>query len=98
MSISCARAFGFGATFFSFLLTRTEGIITEWGFAYASTAFVSFFMSILIGLIALLGGDKTNLGGQLLPTSYTLTGILTIIAFLIVVASSKKKKDAVGLV
>lgn len=29
---------GFGATFFAFLLARTEGIITEWGFAYATTA------------------------------------------------------------
>lgn len=86
--------FGFGAALFSFLLKYTEKPITQWGLAYATTAFVSFFLSILFSFIALLNGEQANTVVQLIPISFTLTGVLTIIAFLTVVGDAHKKKTS----
>ena len=74
---------GFTVTLFSFLMRRIKSKFTKWAFLFVTTALVSFFFAILFGLIALLNGERAQIIVQLLPISFTLTGILTMIAFVV---------------
>jgi len=76
---------GFTVTLFSFLMRRIKSKFTKWAFLFVTTALVSFFFAILFGLIALLNGERAQIIVQLLPISFTLTGILTMIAFVVAV-------------
>jgi len=74
---------GFTVTLFSFLMIRIKSKFTKLAFLFVTAALVSFFFAILFGLIALLNGERAQIIVQLLPISFTLTGILTMIAFVV---------------
>jgi len=83
--------FGFAATLFAFLLKGKRGKEARIGFGAAVTSFVSFFFGILYGFISLLNGEGGNPIPWLAAISFTLAGVMTIIASLVMAGFAEEK-------
>jgi hypothetical protein len=90
--------FGFTATIFAFVLKRLEGCFVEsrMSLAYATTSFVSFFFSISYDFYVLLNVEQALLIFKLLPIGFTLTGIITTVAFIVDITLRMLKKQRQG--
>jgi hypothetical protein len=77
--------FGFVATILAFLLKKlvAHNVEMKMSLAYATTAFASFFFSVSFSFFVLLNVEQALPIYKLLPIGFTLTGIITTIAFLV---------------
>jgi len=72
---------GFTVALASLILGRTQRGPTRLAAYFVTTAFDSFFLSILSGFVGLLNGKSGAPLVTLVTISFTLTGVFTMIAF-----------------